>query len=63
VKIELPDNLTPEQKIAIADAISELIAHGGELQIDTPAPQLPSRWSAFVDWLYGIVRRLRGDHA
>lgn len=53
MKIELPDNLTDEQKSAIVQIILD---HGGSI-IDIEAVK-QSAWERFIQWWYSFWRMI-----
>jgi hypothetical protein len=54
MKIELPDDLTDEERAAI---FATLIQHGGSI-IDIETVK-QTAWARFIDWWYRLVRRIK----
>lgn len=55
MKINIPDNLSDEQKEAIAKAIAEMLEQGGNLILDQPIVK-QGLYARFVNWWYSFWR-------
>lgn len=55
MKINIPDDLTDEQKEAIAKSIAEMLEQGGNLILDQPIVK-QGLYARFVNWWYSFWR-------
>lgn len=55
MKINIPDDLTDEQKEAIAKSIAEMLEQGGNLILDQPTVK-QGLYLRFVNWWYSFWR-------
>jgi hypothetical protein len=55
MKIDIPENLTDEQKLAIADLLTQALALGALLAADEQINQ--NLWQRCLDWWYALWRR------